>query len=149
MTSSSSLADLLEQVSADRMVATIATLASDPLAGRRVGSTGGAAARAWLLDQLTALGADVRTEEFPVRAVPQVYEAPTVTWGDRDGTTELVFGRQVAIHPASADAPDIRRGALGRRRQGRPDGAVAGRHEPVRRLPGHPRRRRVAAPPPG
>ncbi|MET8835406.1 M28 family peptidase [Micromonospora sp. NPDC004540] len=123
MTSPSNLADLLEQVSADRMTATIATLASDPLAGRRVGSTGGAAARAWLVDQLTALGADVRTEEFPVRAVPQVYEAPTVTWGDRGGTEELAFGRQVAIHPASADTSDIRRGALG----------VAGKDDPVGR----------------
>ncbi|WP_204341961.1 M28 family peptidase [Micromonospora terminaliae] len=123
MTGSSNLAELLEQVSADRMVATIATLASDPLAGRRVGSTGGAVARAWLVDQLTALGADVCTEEFPVRAVPQVYEAPTVTWGDRSGTEELVFGRQVAIHPASADRPDIRRGALG----------VAGKDDPAGR----------------
>ncbi|SCL50419.1 M28 family metallopeptidase [Micromonospora chersina] len=123
MTGSSNLADLLEQVSADRMVATIAVLASDPLAGRRVGSRGGAAARAWLVDQLTALGAGVRTEEFPVRAVPQVYEAPTVTWGDRNGTMELAFGRQVAIHPASADTPDIRRGALG----------VAGKDHPAGR----------------
>ncbi|MGC3863079.1 M28 family metallopeptidase [Micromonospora chersina] len=123
MTGSSNLADLLGQVSADRMTATIATLASDALGGRRVGSTGGAAARAWLVDQLAAVGADVRTEEFPVRAVPQVYEAPTVTWGDRDGATELVFGRQVAIHPASADTPDIRRGALG----------VAGKDDPTGR----------------
>ncbi|SCL35058.1 Peptidase family M28 [Micromonospora rhizosphaerae] len=113
MTAPTDLADLLNQVSADRMTATIATLASDPMAGRRVGSAGGVAARAWLVDQLTALGADVRTEEFPVRAVPQVYEAPTVTWGDRSGTAPLVFGRQVAIHPASADTSDIRRGALG------------------------------------
>ncbi|WNM37973.1 M28 family peptidase [Micromonospora halotolerans] len=123
MTSSSNLPGLLEQVSADRMLATIATLASDPLAGRRVGSTGGAAARAWLVDQLTALGADVRTEEFPVRAVPQVYEAPAVTWSDGGGTEELVFGRQVAIHPASADRPDTRRGALG----------VAGKDDPAGR----------------
>ncbi|MGW9193571.1 M28 family metallopeptidase [Micromonospora chersina] len=123
MTSESNLPDLLEQVSADRMTATITTLASGPLAGRRVGSTGGAAARAWLVDQLTALGADVRTEEFPVRAVPQVYEAPTVTWGDRYGTTELAFGRQVAIHPASADTSDVRPGALG----------VVGRDDPAGR----------------
>ncbi|MEV0158199.1 M28 family peptidase [Micromonospora sp. NPDC050686] len=113
MTAPTDLADLLEQVSAERMTATIATLASDPMAGRRAGSAGGAAARAWLVDQLTALGVDVRTEEFPVRAVPQVYEAPTVTWGDRSGPEELVFGRQVAIHPASADTYRIRRGALG------------------------------------
>lgn len=50
---------------------------------------------------------------FPVRAVPQVYAAPTVRWNDRSGDATLVFGRQVAIHPASADRPDLRRGALG------------------------------------
>ncbi|MEU2610201.1 M28 family peptidase [Micromonospora sp. NPDC007271] len=123
MTRSSNLADLLDQISADRMTTTIATLASDPMAGRRVGSTGGAAARAWLVDQLTALGGEVRTEEFQVRAVPQVYDAPTVTWGDRGGTEELVFGRQVAIHPASADTSGIRRGPVG----------VAGRADPAGR----------------
>ncbi|MEV0425599.1 M28 family peptidase [Micromonospora sp. NPDC050495] len=114
---------MLDQVSADRMAATIAILASGPLAGRRVGSAGGAAARAWLVDQLTALGAEVRTEDFPVRAVPQVYEAPRVTWADGTGSQELVFGRQVAIHPASADTTHPRRGALG----------VAGTDDPARR----------------
>lgn len=123
MTTPTELTDLLKQVSDDRMIATIDTLASARMAGRRVGSAGGAAARAWLVDQLIALGADVRTEDFPVRAVPQVYEAPTVTWGGRSGTEELVFGRQVAIHPASADRPDIRRGALG----------VAGKDDPAGR----------------
>ncbi|MEU8265116.1 M28 family peptidase [Micromonospora sp. NPDC048999] len=113
MTTATDLAALLGQVNADRMTATIATLAGDPMAGRRVGSPGGGAARAWLVNQLTDLGADVYTEAFPIRAVPQVYEAPTVTWGDRNGSAALVFGRQVAIHPASADAVDTRRGALG------------------------------------
>ncbi|MEU4479000.1 hypothetical protein AB0F68_13160 [Micromonospora sp. NPDC023966] len=113
MTTRTDLAGLLDQVSTDRMTATIATLASDPLAGRRVGSPGGAAARAWLADQLTALDAEVRTEDFPVRGVPQVYEAPAVTWGDRNGSQQLVFGRQVAIHPASADTADTTRGPLG------------------------------------
>jgi hypothetical protein len=113
MNTRTDLAGLLDQVSADRMAATIAILAADPLAGRRVGSPGGAQARAWLVDQLTALDADVRTEEFPVRAVPQVYAAPAVTWGDRHGARRLVFGRQVAIHPASADTADPTRGPLG------------------------------------
>lgn len=113
MTTRTDLTGLLDQVSADRMTDTIATLASDPLAGRRVGSPGGAAARAWLVDQLTALDGEMRTEDFPVRAVPEVYEAPEVTWGDRNGSRRLVFGRQVAIHPASADTVDAIRGALG------------------------------------
>ncbi|MEV4199654.1 M28 family metallopeptidase [Micromonospora globbae] len=123
MTSPNDLAVLLDQVSADRMTATVATLASDRMAGRRVGSAGGAAARTWLVDQLTVLDAEVRTEEFPVRAVPQVYEAPTVSWGDRGHAEELVFGRQVAIHPASADTSDRPRGALG----------VAGKDDPAGR----------------
>ncbi|MFU8875440.1 M28 family metallopeptidase [Micromonospora sp. SL4-19] len=123
MTIPNELQDLLGWVSADRMAAAIGVLAGDRMAGRRVGSPGGAAARAWLVDQLTDLGADVRTEEFPVRAVPQVYETPTVTWGDRSGSAPLVFGRQVAIHPASADTADTRRGALG----------VAGKDDPAGR----------------
>ncbi|MEV5630947.1 M28 family metallopeptidase [Micromonospora tulbaghiae] len=123
MTTPNELPELLGDVSADRMTATVATLASDPLAGRRVGSAGGAAARAWLVDQLTDLGAAVRVEDFPVRGVPQVYEAPTVTWGDRSGSAPLLFGRQVAIHPASADSSDTRRGGLG----------VAGRDDPAGR----------------
>ncbi|MFC7547775.1 M28 family metallopeptidase [Plantactinospora sp. GCM10030261] len=113
MTTPSDLPDLLERVGADRMAATVSTLASDRMAGRRVGSAGAAVARDWLVDQLTALSAGVHTEEFPVRAVPQVYERPTITWGDRRGTEELVFGRQVAIHPASADTSDSHRGILG------------------------------------
>ncbi|MFC3500010.1 M28 family metallopeptidase [Micromonospora krabiensis] len=113
MTTPNELPELLGDVSADRMTATIAVLASDPLAGRRVGSAGGATARAWLVDQLTDLGAAVRVEEFPVRGVPQVYEALTVTRGDRSGSARLLFGRQVAIHPASADSSDTRRGGLG------------------------------------
>ncbi|MFJ8579339.1 M28 family metallopeptidase [Micromonospora sp. NPDC093277] len=123
MTARTDLADLLAQVSADRMTATVATLACDPMAGRRVGSTGGAVARAWLVDKLTALGADVHTEDFQVRAVPQVYQAPAVTWGDRNCSYPLVFGRQVAIHPASADSRNRRRGDLG----------VAGRGDPAGR----------------
>ncbi|WP_433288832.1 M28 family metallopeptidase [Micromonospora sp. CA-244673] len=113
MTTRTDLASLLDQVSAGRMTATVATLASDPLAGRRVGSPGGAAARAWLVDHLTGLHGEVRTEDFPVRAVPQVYEAPAVTWGNRNDSHQLVFGRQVAIHPASADTADPTRGPLG------------------------------------
>ncbi|WP_233601070.1 MULTISPECIES: M28 family metallopeptidase [Micromonospora] len=123
MTGANDLATRLRRVSADRMTATVAVLASDPMTGRRVGSTGGAAARAWLVDRLAALGATVRTEHFPVRAVPQVYAAPTVAWGGRSGSAPLAFGRQVAIHPASADRPDLRRGALG----------VAGRDDPAGR----------------
>ncbi|MFG3702260.1 M28 family metallopeptidase [Micromonospora sp. NPDC047620] len=123
MTLPNDLAILLGEVSADRMAATVATLASDRMAGRRVGSAGGAAARAWLITQLDAIGAVVWTENFQVRAVPQVYEAVTATWGDANRSTRLVFGRQVAIHPASVDAAETRRSRLG----------VAGTHDPAGR----------------
>ena len=72
---------------------------------------GGAAARAWLVDHLAALGATVETVDFPVRAVPDVYAAPTVVWGD---------GRRL-------DTPGLRpagRDPLGLRRHGRASGAA-------------------------
>ncbi|MGW4498248.1 M28 family peptidase [Micromonospora sp. NPDC004336] len=106
-------ADLLGQISADRMAATVATLAGDDFAGRRVGSAGGAAARAWLVERLTRHGASVTTEEFPVRSVPQVYAVPATTWGGGGTAAPLTFGRQVAIHAASAQLSEVRRGPLG------------------------------------
>ncbi len=39
---------LLAAVDGERMAATVAALAGAPFAGRRVGTPGGAAARAWL-----------------------------------------------------------------------------------------------------
>lgn len=123
MMSSALLADLLGQVSADRMTATVAALAGDGFAGRRVGSAGGAAARAWLVDQLASLGASLTTDAFPVRSVPQVYAGPAAMWGGDDTTASLAFGRQVAIHTASAQMSEVRRGPLG----------VAGREDPAGR----------------
>ncbi|WP_200207778.1 M28 family metallopeptidase [Micromonospora coerulea] len=114
---------ILARVSAGRMAATVTTLASDDFTGRRVGTDGGAAARAWLAGHLTALGATVDTDEFPVRAVPEVYAAPTVVWGEGSASTLLVFGRQVAVHSASCDANEVRRGPLG----------VAGSGDPTHR----------------
>ncbi|MDO3704399.1 M28 family peptidase [Micromonospora sp. C28SCA-DRY-2] len=101
------------EISGERMVATVAALAADRFAGRRVGSAGGAAARAWLADRLAALGATVETDEFPVRAVPELSAAPTVTWGAGTAAHRLTAGRQVAVHLASAYAPEVRRGGLG------------------------------------
>lgn len=114
---------ILTTVSARRMAATVTTLASDDFAGRRVGTGGGAAARAWLVDHLAALGATVEKGDFPVRAVPDVYAAPTVVWGEGGASTLLVFGREVAIHSASADTVEVRRGTLG----------VAGSGDPTNR----------------
>jgi hypothetical protein len=77
---------LLAAVSAQRMSTTVARLASDEFTGRRVGTAGGAAARAWLGRQLGDLGATPIEDPFPVRAVPDVYRAPTVHWRHRGPT---------------------------------------------------------------
>ncbi|PWU50385.1 aminopeptidase [Micromonospora sp. S4605] len=95
------------------MAATVAALASDGFAGRRVGSPGGASARAWLANHLAALGATVHTDEFPVRAVPDVAAAPIVSWGSDATAHRLTFGREVGIHLASANVPEVRHGLLG------------------------------------
>jgi hypothetical protein len=112
---------LLAQVSAVRMSATVTTLAGDAFAGRRVGSPGAAAARAWLADRLTAAGAPVTPEPFAVRNVPQVYAPPTVTWQPDESTVALIFGRDVAVHLASADMLKIHTAGL----------AVAGYGDPA------------------
>jgi len=103
----------LAGVSGQRMAATVTALAGAAFAGRRVGTPGGAAARSWLAEHLAAVGAEVRTDEFPVWSVPEVYTAPTARW--HDGRTEqaLVFGRQVGVPLMSADLAKPRRGDLG------------------------------------
>lgn len=113
---------LLRRVSGARMAATVAALAGDRLAGRRVGSTGGVAARTWLRRRLADLGAAVSVEVFPVRGVPEVYDAPRVRWHDGADTYELRVGRQVAVPVASADLPQRRRGGLGVAGAGDPGG---------------------------
>ena len=95
-----------------RMAATVATLAGDPFAGRRVGTAGGAAARAWLGGRLADLGAEVSFAPFPVRSVPDVYATPTVRWHDGRTVRELDFGRDVAMHLASAETPLLRTAGL-------------------------------------
>lgn len=117
------LAGLLDAVSGERMAVTVTALASEPFTGRRVGSAGGAAARAWLAQRLADLGASVTVEPFSVRFVPEVYATPDVHWHDGRGTRRLAFGRDVAVHLASADQPLIRRGDL----------AVAGAGDPAGR----------------
>jgi len=113
----------LAAVSGDRLTRTVEELAADRFTGRRVGTPGGAAARAWLADQLNALGADVSTVSFPAPAVPEIYRAPTVQWHDGTRRAGLAFGRDVTLHLASADQPEIRRGGL----------AVAGFGDPAGR----------------
>jgi aminopeptidase YwaD len=112
-------ATVLDQISEKRMAATVAALAGDAFAGRRVGSNGGAAARIWLVEHLVAAGATVSFEVFPASGVPEVYARPTLTWSDR----QLVFGREFAVHLTSADQPRVQCGGL----------VVAGRGDPAGR----------------
>ncbi|MEV6637886.1 M28 family peptidase [Actinoplanes sp. NPDC051470] len=103
---------LLAAVDGASMAATVATLAGEPFAGRRVGTPGGGAARAWLGGQLADLDAAVSLEAFPVTAVPEVCAAPTVSCHDGVETRRLDFGRDVAVHLASAQQPRPVRGDL-------------------------------------
>jgi hypothetical protein len=107
------LDDLLAGVDGTRMAAMVAELAGPAFAGRRAGTPGGAAARGRLGRHLAGLRAAITFDAFPVTGVPEVYAAPTVSW--HDGTTDrpLAFGREVAVHLASAEQPLLRRGPLG------------------------------------
>lgn len=118
-TETAALDDLLAAVSAERMTATVSRLAAGEFTGRRVGTPGNAAARTWLVEQLRADGATVTTDTFTASGVPEVYERPVVRWKRED----LTFGRDVAVHLASADVPEVREGRLG----------VAGRDDPADR----------------
>ena len=109
-------------VSERRLAETVRVLAGDPFTGRRVGSPGGAAARSWLAERLAEFGAQVRSEPFAVRSVPEVYAAPTVTWFDGRRTRPMVFGRQVTVHLASADRIAPGRGGLAVAGSGSPAG---------------------------
>ncbi|WP_433223129.1 M28 family peptidase [Dactylosporangium sp. CS-047395] len=102
----------LGRISGARMAATVDALAGDAFAGRRVGSAGGAAARAWLAQHLADAGAVVTLKPFTVPHVPEVYTTPAVSWSGDETERHLTFGQQVAVHLASADEPLIRRGAL-------------------------------------
>nr|WP_211349512.1 M28 family peptidase [Micromonospora pisi]RKR93031.1 Zn-dependent M28 family amino/carboxypeptidase [Micromonospora pisi] len=104
---------LLSAVSADRMTATVKALAGDDFAGRRVGTSGGRAARTWLAARLVDLGATVEIDPFSVRRVPEVYATPKVRWHDGTTTEALRFGREVAVHLGSADLADVRHEPLG------------------------------------
>ncbi|MEV7231079.1 M28 family peptidase [Polymorphospora sp. NPDC051019] len=113
---------VLAQISARRMTTTVNCLADKRFAGRRAGTPGGAAARAWLAGQLAELGATVAVAPFDAPRVPEVYAAPQVRWNDGRALREPVFGRDVGLHLTSSDAPLIRRGELAVAGQGDPTG---------------------------
>jgi aminopeptidase YwaD len=113
---------VLGRVSGERMAATVTALAGDGFTGRRVGSPGGAAAGVWLDELLTATGAAVTRDTFTVGNVPQIYAPPAVAWQHAGGVVPLVFGRDVAVHLASADHPQSLRAPLAIAGYGAPAG---------------------------
>ncbi|WP_426513054.1 M28 family peptidase [Dactylosporangium sp. McL0621] len=63
-------------------------------------------------ERMAATVAALAGAAFTVPHVPEVYTPPTVSWSDGDTEQRLGFGREVAVHLASADQPLIRRGGL-------------------------------------
>ncbi|WP_231510167.1 M28 family metallopeptidase [Streptosporangium roseum] len=106
------LAAALQQVSAQRMLASVAELASDGYAGRRVGTPGGQAAATWLAERLRELGADVQLDPFGVSSVRELYGTPVLQWSDGEATRSLEHRREFAEHLASAELPDPRSAPL-------------------------------------
>ncbi|MEV4188172.1 M28 family peptidase, partial [Streptosporangium canum] len=108
----SGLATALEQVNAQRMLASVAELASDGYAGRRVGTPGGQAAAAWLAERLRELGASVQFDPFGVSSVRELYRTPMLQWSDGEMIRSLEHRREFAEHLASAELPDPRSAPL-------------------------------------
>lgn len=106
------LATALEQVSAQRMLASVAELASDGYAGRRVGTPGGQAAATWLADQLRKLGAGVQLDPFAVSSVRELYRTPVLQWSTDEVTRRLEHRREFVEHLASAELPEPRSAPL-------------------------------------
>ncbi|PWK39784.1 M28 family peptidase [Actinoplanes xinjiangensis] len=113
---------LLDQTSGERLAATVTMLAGTTFTGRRVGSPGGTAAGTWLADLLATTGATVARDTFTVGRVPQVYAPPAVSWQRGHQVVRLEFGRDVAVHLASADRAHALRAPLGAAGYGDPAG---------------------------
>lgn len=94
-----------DEVSIERLTATVAELASDRYAGRRVGTAAGRAVGAWLADQLRELGAAVSRDSFPVQ-VRDLYATPVLRWNGES----LQHRRDFVEHLASAELAEVRRG---------------------------------------
>ncbi|WP_336209548.1 M28 family metallopeptidase [Nonomuraea sp. LPB2021202275-12-8] len=97
------LAALMEQVSAQRMLATVRELAADEFTGRRVGTPGGRAAADWLARQLRALDAEVELDPFPVSTVRELYRTPVLRWSIGERMRRLEHRREFVEHLASAE----------------------------------------------
>ena len=94
--------------SAETMLATVRELATDAYAGRRVGAPGGRTSVTWLADQLRALGAAVRLDEFEVTGVKELQATPILAVGQRC----LVHRRDFAEQLTSAEVLAPRSGQL-------------------------------------
>ncbi len=57
-----------------------------------------------------------------MRGIPDIYRAPTADWRHGGRSLTLTFGRDVAIHLASADLPGAQSGGLGVAGVDAPDG---------------------------
>ncbi len=85
--------------STETMLATVHELATDAYAGRRVGTPGGRTAATWLAEQLRALGAQVKLDEFEVTGVKELQATPILVVGQRS----LVHRRDFAEQLTSAE----------------------------------------------
>ncbi|MGV9309866.1 M28 family metallopeptidase [Nonomuraea sp. NPDC004354] len=101
----SGLAIALEQVSIQRMTATVRELAGDRFAGRRVGTAGGRSAAEWLATQLRDLGGEVELVSFPVADVRELYATPVLEWKIDEQSRRLEHRRDFVEHLASAELP--------------------------------------------
>ncbi|WP_412538465.1 M28 family peptidase [Longispora sp. K20-0274] len=99
--------------STDRLLGTVQALAAAGFTGRRVGTPGGRAARAYLADQLRSLGAAVTEDAFAVPSVRELYATPILAITDAAGRArELVHRRDFVEHLVSADLPHPRTAPL-------------------------------------
>jgi hypothetical protein len=94
--------------STETMLATVHELAADTYAGRRVGTPGGRTATTWLADQLRALGAALRLDEFEVTGVKELQATPVLAVGQRS----LVHRRDFTEQLTSAEVPAPRSAKL-------------------------------------
>ncbi|RSM53504.1 aminopeptidase [Amycolatopsis sp. WAC 01376] len=99
-------------VSGSRLTSTVAALADDRFAGRRVGTPGGRAAGRWLAGQLRTIGASVTTDEFPVAGVRELYRTPEFSWSADSAPRRWVHRRDFAEHLVSAGVPGPHTGEL-------------------------------------
>ena len=107
------LATALEQVSAQRMLASVTGLASDGYAGRRVGTPGGQTAADLARRAAARAGRRRATRSVSVSSVRErLYRTPVLQWSTSEETRRLEHRREFVEHLASAELPDPRSAPL-------------------------------------